>query len=86
MISIILAFVAGQLVMFYFTWVLYVRMRRSNALLANESDRYMILLRIARNDMHHHHQQEEFDNSIEVKNVNATFFANKKAIEEGNKY
>lgn len=85
MIDIILAFIAGQVVMFYFTWILYKRMSKSNALLANESDRYMILLRIARKDMHHH-QQEEFDNSIEVKNVNATFFANKKAIEEGNKY
>ena len=85
MINLILAFIAGQVVMFYFTWVMYKRMSKANALLANEADRYMILLRIARKDMHHH-QQEEFDNSREVKSVNETFFANKKSIEDGNKY
>lgn len=71
--------------MLYFTLVMYKRMSKSNALLANESDRYMILLRIARKGMHHH-QQEEFDNSAEVKSVNERFFANKRSIEDGNKY
>ena len=71
--------------MLYFTLVMYKRMSKSNALLANEADRYMILLRIARKGMHHH-QQEEFDNSTEVNSVNERFFANKKSIEDGNKY
>lgn len=85
MLMFILGLLVGQFVVLFFTLIMHKRMSKANALLANESDRYYHLTRIAYKSLNHK-EQEDFENGDEVRKVNETFYSNKKSIEEGNKY
>ncbi|EOE0154446.1 hypothetical protein ACJ8S7_005099 [Klebsiella pneumoniae] len=85
MIEFFIGLCIGQAVVMFFTMIMYKRMARSNALIANESDRFYSLMRVAYK-MLHHKQQEEFDNCSEVQRINEQFYANKENINKKGVY
>ena len=85
MIGFFIGLCIGQAVVLFFTRIMYKRMARSNALIANESDYYFQLMKLAVK-MLHRSDQELFVHQPATKRIRKTFDENKKRIERTGKY